>query len=171
MIMYVLELEVDGRPRTKGSHVVQRGRNGKLRAAAVQEDDLKVWTSAIRNAVSLERSAAQRASTWPRELPIGPVLVLARFRLTLPRRLADDLDPEPATVVPDGDKLERALWDALTGLAWADDRQVVGWAGLKVYASPLEVPGVTAKVLALEPYEAGIPGHVPALLAQLVADW
>lgn len=162
---------MDGRPRTKGSRIIQRTPAGRLRNAAVQEDDLKAWTGAIRNAVSLERSAAQRAGTWPRAMWAGPVLVLARFRLTLPRRLADDLDPEPATVVPDGDKLERALWDALTGLVWRDDRQVIGWAGLKVYASPLEVPGVSAQVVALEQDEALIPSHVPALLGQLVGSW
>ena len=185
--MFRLEFEVDGRPRSKGSHVAQvvRNRAGKpvrVRAAAVQEEDLDHWTGAIRTAASLaltqvngweagvERRDILPGMGYPRAWA-GPVLVLARFRLTRPQRLADTLDDEPATVVPDGDKLERALWDALTGLAFADDRQVIGWSGLKRYASPLERPGVSALVLALDDDEAMIPGHVPALIVQEMERW
>lgn len=152
----MLEFDALGRPRSKGSRVVQRvpGQN-RVRNAAVGEDDLKEWTAAIRSAASGAVSEGRRARSWPLELPTGPMLVVARFRLTLPRRLAGELEPEPATVVPDGDKLERALWDALTGLAFVDDRQVIAWAGTKVYANPLEEPGVRVRVRQLGPVEAG----------------
>jgi Endodeoxyribonuclease RusA len=147
----VLAFDADGRPRSKGSRVVQKvpGQN-RVRAAAVQEDDLKEWTRTIRSASTLAVSDGRRLGSWPRELWAGPVLVVARFRLVLPQRLAAELDPEPALVVPDGDKLERALWDALTGLAYADDRQVIGWAASKSYATPLEYAGVSVRVGALD---------------------
>ena len=38
------------------------------------------------------------------------------------------------TVKPDGDKLERGILDALTGVLWRDDAQVVEWHGWKRYA-------------------------------------
>lgn len=173
--MYVLTFTADGRPRSKGSHIAQRvAGQRRLRAAAVQEDDLAKWVERIRTAGSLAIVSAVRSED--EDAPIrnwaGPVIVLARFRLVRPLRLADTLAYEPATVVPDGDKLERALWDALTGLAFSDDRQVVGWLGLKVYAGPLERAGVDVVVGALDEYDikAG-PGHVPALLGQLSGRW
>jgi hypothetical protein len=179
----MLTFTADGRPRSKGSHIAQRvpGQR-RLRAAAVQEDDLAKWTGTIRNAATqaLVGPAVNRwgnldgsipADAYPRAWP-GSVLVLARFRLVRPLRLADTLDYEPATVVPDGDKLERALWDALTGLAFADDRQVIGWSGLKVYAGPLERAGVDCRVLALDEHDtAAGAGHVPTLLARAVQEW
>lgn len=33
----------------------------------------------------------------------------------------------------DGDKLTRAIWDALTGVVFSDDSQVVEWSGSKFY--------------------------------------
>lgn len=180
--MYVLTFSATGRPRSKGSHVAQPGNRvghrGKTRVAPVQEADLDKWTGTIRNAASLalmDRVGCLECGgdhdDYPRAWP-GPVLVLARFRLVRPLRLADTMDDEPATVVPDGDKLERALWDALTGLAFADDRQVIGWLGLKVYAGPLERAGVDCQVVALDEFDtkAG-PGHALALLAQLSDAW
>lgn len=36
----------------------------------------------------------------------------------------------------DGDNLEKLVWDALTGLVWFDDSQIVEWTGKKVRAAP-----------------------------------
>ena len=35
---------------------------------------------------------------------------------------------------PDGDKLDRAMWDALTGIAFTNDARVVSWTGVKRFA-------------------------------------
>lgn len=40
---------------------------------------------------------------------------------------------------PDGDKCVRAVWDALTGIAFKDDSQIVRWSGTKRYGSPSRV--------------------------------
>jgi len=157
-----MEFAADGRPRSKGSHVAQvNPRTRKVRAAAVQEDDLDHWTRAVRGAVTL-----QRPTTWAAR-HAGPVLVLARFLLVRPRRLADTMRAEAPLVVPDVDKLERALLDALTGLVFADDRQVVATAMLKTYASPLERPGVTGVVVALDDLEAEETPPVAILAGEL----
>lgn len=161
--MFVLEFSADGRPRPKGSrdHYVVPGQK-RIRSAAVGEEALKHWTTSIRSAASEALTDSFRmghGAPYPRAWP-GPVLVLARYRLTRPTRLADTLADEPATVTPDGDKLERALWDALTGLAFADDRQVIGWCGIKGFAGPLELPGVTCRVIALDELE---PIETPAV--------
>jgi endodeoxyribonuclease RusA len=152
--VFVLDIVVNGRPRSKGSHVAQQTASGKLRAAAVQEDDLSRWERAIRSEASQELNAANRqdrtgAEGYPRAWR-GPVLVMAHFRLTRPRRLADTMAAEPALVVPDLDKITRALLDGLNGVAYADDKQVTALLVTKGYASPLERPGVTARVVAIE---------------------
>lgn len=154
--MFVLNVTAHGRPRSKGSHVPQVTKAGKLRAAAVQEDDLSRWERTIRSAASLALvdtrvmpGASGQEGGYPRAWP-GPVVVLATFRLARPKRLADTMDAEPALVVPDLDKITRALLDGLNGIAYADDRQVVALLAAKGYASPLERPGVTCRVHAIE---------------------
>lgn len=83
----------------------------------------------------------------------GAVAVSLRFGLVRPRghygtgRNADVLKPSapvwPATK-PDVDKLERAVLDALTGIVWADDSQVVVLNADKVYSpTPLTYVTVT----------------------------
>ncbi len=159
---YYLEFTATGRPRSKGSRVVQRvpGQR-RVRSAAVQEDELAAWTRIIRTAVTLELGhsngdpfVGDGTRGYPRTWT-GPVLVLARYRLVRPQRLMNTLDQPPATVVPDGDKLERALWDALTGVAFADDRQVVGWFGTKHYAGVCDQAGVDVKVVAVTELAGG----------------
>lgn len=158
--MFVLDVVAHGRPRSKGSHVAQRDeRTGRVRVAAEQEDQLKGWERTIRTAASLAlRTGPGGGGTWiddvrqdiyPRAWT-GGVVVLANFRLHRPRRLADTMDAEPALVVPDLDKITRALLDGLNGVAYADDRQVVAILATKGYASPLERPGVTCRVVAIE---------------------
>lgn len=36
-------------------------------------------------------------------------------------------------VRPDGDNYEKMAWDALKGIAFADDKQIVRWSGVKKY--------------------------------------
>ena len=48
---------------------------------------------------------------------------------------------------PDGDKLMRAILDALTGVIWHDDSQVYRWNGLKMYG---DNPGVNVSVKEME---------------------
>ena len=77
-----------------------------------------------------------------------PVWVRASFRLQRPKS-APKLGTRPTTK-PDGDKLTRCLLDALTGILWANDSQVVSIQVSKRFAEPLEALGVYVEVLGCE---------------------
>jgi Holliday junction resolvase RusA-like endonuclease len=81
------------------------------------------------------------------ELLTGAVDLTAQFLLTRPKSCPKSrIYP---TVKPDADKLARALFDALTGVVWQDDAQVVSHEISKRYCDPGEQPGVYVKVEAL----------------------
>jgi Holliday junction resolvase RusA-like endonuclease len=72
----------------------------------------------------------------------GPVEVHATF--VLPRPPSAPKHRWAPYKKPDGDKLLRALFDAITaGGAWVDDAQVVTCSWSKVYARGSAVPSVT----------------------------
>ena len=56
-----------------------------------------------------------------------------------------DSAPAFVTVKPDIDKLSRAVLDALTGICWRDDAQVVEKTARKIYG---EKPGVWVEIMA-----------------------
>ena len=71
----------------------------------------------------------------------GPVLVHATFWLPRPKsRAKRHLWPDTR---PDLDKLARAVLDALTGIAWANDAAIVDLHAQKAYALPTRPPGVS----------------------------
>lgn len=73
-----------------------------------------------------------------------PVTVHAIFRLQRPKSAPKRvLSP---TTKPDGDKLARSLFDALTGVLFADDSQVVKFSVEKRYARDDESPGAVVWV-------------------------
>lgn len=87
------------------------------------------------------------------ELIPGPVSVRLIFVMPRPKRPAFRI---PA-VAPDLDKLCRAVFDALSGIAYEDDRRVVEVSARKVYTDEhpeRRVPGVDVFVEALS--EPGI---------------
>lgn len=71
----------------------------------------------------------------------GPVRVTAVFRLARPK------STKLATPRPDGDKLDRCLWDAMTGIVYGDDSQVTEWSGRKEWGAP----GVDVRVEEVAP--------------------
>lgn len=89
------------------------------------------------------------ARKWcDRPLPYGPIEIRLRFRFPLPtsakaadRRAiaAGQTLPYVAKLRNDGDNLEKAVWDALAGIVYADDGQICRWRGERVYAKE---PGV-----------------------------
>ncbi len=76
-----------------------------------------------------------------------PVAVRAIFRLQRPKSAPKRI--EYPTTKPDGDKLTRRLFDALSGVLYADDSQVVKHSIEKRFANPDEAPGVTVWVESL----------------------
>jgi Holliday junction resolvase RusA-like endonuclease len=122
----VIAFEVEGNPVTQGSMKVINGRVLHSRGEA-----LILW----RTMVAL---AARRAGAFP--VP-NPVEMTIEFRLPRPKTVKRDLP----YVAPDLDKLIRAVLDALTGIAYVDDGQVVSINSSKVYGEP----GVSVSVVSL----------------------
>lgn len=124
---------VDGLPAPKGSKSY-RGRRANGSAILVESaaETLGPWAERV------ERAARAAGTTFR-----GPVEVTTTFRMPRPARPSYGM---PA-VKPDGDKLTRAVWDALqAGGMIESDARVVAWSGVKVYARPGEAPGVDVTV-------------------------
>lgn len=147
---------VTGPPATKGSGraYTYRKRDGTtgVRVAADNEAALEAWAACVR----LEALAARqqtRARCIPR--PVGVRLEatfhLARpLALQTPRYQAGRVVTPPHTVKPDLDKLTRAIGDALTGVVYEDDAQIVTLVAAKRYAGIGEFCGVSLIVEALD---------------------
>lgn len=129
-----LEFFAKGVPRPQGSKRYLG--NGRFIEAS---KDLKPWRSTIANAVFSEwmRSGDDRPFT-------EPVVVRAVFYMPRPKSVKR-LWP---SVVPDVDKLQRALGDALSvdSSAVADDSLIVAWDAIKVYAALPEDVGVKVRI-------------------------
>lgn len=126
---------VPGVPQPGGSKkgFVVRTKTGKLRAAITEDAKHNATWRAV---CSL---AAQQAVSVPFT---GPLVVDFEFRMPRPKghygtgRNAGTLKssaPTAHTSKPDRTKLTRSTEDALTGIAWADDCQVVDGRTTKLY--------------------------------------
>jgi Holliday junction resolvase RusA-like endonuclease len=74
-------------------------------------------------------------------------------------RILPSAPPYPA-VMPDIDKLTRAVFDALTGSTWRDDSRVVKMDVEKVYAQPGEPEGAEVRIWVL-PARVGVIAQAP----------
>lgn len=95
-------------------------------------DDNKVTLRAYRSAVTQHAIFTLRKKNLPRPMVDThlPVEVVLEFMFRRPKSGQRRVWP---TVKPDIDKLERATLDALTGVLFADDAQVVSVVKTKVY--------------------------------------
>lgn len=131
----MIEFDVVGTPAPQGS---KRGfvnkYTGKVAMVESSSERVKSWRSDVRDAA---------LKVAPDIAPRGPVAVRLWFRVARPRghygtgRNAESVKPSapyhPA-VKPDLDKIVRATLDALTGVLFADDCQVVDLTTAKRYA-------------------------------------
>ena len=125
----MIEFRVDGNPIPQGSMKVMQGRVIHSQGSA-----LAVWRSSV-------GLAAKAAGATPSEAPIA---IEIDFEMPRPRTVKRDYP----TVPPDLDKLIRGVLDALTGIAFEDDSQVIDIIASKVYsASPGAVIRVHQKIL------------------------
>lgn len=113
----MITFDVEGTPVTQGSMKVINGHVIHSRGTA-----LIVW----RTMIGIE---ARKAGAFP--VP-NPIEMTIDFRLPRPKTVKRDLP----YVAPDLDKLIRAVLDALTGIAYVDDGQVVTIASTKTYGEP-----------------------------------
>lgn len=126
----------------KGFAVPVKGKPGKFRAVVTHDNSrTKGWQQVVSEAASRALETADPSAF----IGDAPVRVLAVFYLPRPkshpkhRRLHH-------TKKPDLDKLTRSVNDALTGVVWNDDSQVVGLKVEKHYAPPDTAPHVVITV-------------------------
>lgn len=134
----IVSFPVQGLPKAKGS--LTRFPNGYVETAGPALD---VWMDAVTTAAREERSKLGRTMTKPLRLDVMVRLPMPKRRPARVRALALQGVPYPHTGYPDGDKLLRAIGDALTrsGLI-TDDRhifdwrlakyEVIGWVGAEI---------------------------------------
>lgn len=137
----IATVRVVGLPVAKGN--MRRKPGGGMYDRA--HEALGTWTVAIHTALLGSRGSPW--STMARKPPIvGPVGVNLTFYLVPPRKIPANRRGWPAAK-PDRDKLERAVFDALTGIVYVDDAQVVDGATAKLYAVDADhPPGVFIQV-------------------------
>ena len=131
----MIRIRVRGIPAPQGSKRAFRNKYSGRIQQVESSNRAAPWRSDIRDAA--EKALADR------EPLDGPVDVTLAFRLPRPKghyrtgkhagELRPTAPPKP-TGKPDLDKLTRAVLDALTGLVWGDDSQVVRLIVSKHYA-------------------------------------
>lgn len=133
---------VAGRPATAGSKRAFpfKRKDGKLGVSVAPDNQRsKAWMAIVHGAAS--------EAMGEEPLMHGPVLVVMTFCLRRPKshygtgRNADKLKasaPDYPTGKPDITKLVRCVEDALKGVVWADDSQVVRQSVEKVYSAHWE---------------------------------
>jgi Holliday junction resolvase RusA-like endonuclease len=142
----------EGVPQPQGSakgFVVKSKATGKLRAV-VTSDNPKVrpWRESVRDAA---RRAMEREGQSTLLLT-GPLSLSMFFLMPPPQAVAKKFTKGryvACTTRPDVDKLVRSILDALTGLVYADDGQVIQIGAGKAYQAPGRTPGVEIHIEAL----------------------
>ena len=121
----MIKFSVEGTPIQQGSmrHI---GHGRMIHSKAVE---LAAWRADI-------ASAAKLAGCKP---ILDPIAITMRFRVKRPK----SVKREYPTVAPDLDKYVRSVNDGLTGVAFADDSQVIQIIASKEYA---DNPGVDIEI-------------------------
>lgn len=135
-----IEFEVLGEAKPQGSKrgFVVRRRDGSHGVAMAESSrDVKSWRQQV--------AAVAFATMLGRPAIIGPVRVELHFFRARPKghygsgknatAIKGSAPPHPISK-PDVDKLSRAVCDALTGIVWRDDSQVIQLVACKHWGEP-----------------------------------
>lgn len=120
---------VFGVAQPKGSARAFMPKGAKFPVVTSDNPNLKGWEATIRG--ELQRVMEQTDGRTLAAIFLAPVAVGLRFHL--PRPKSKKKAKYPVTK-PDVDKLARAAIDALSGVAFKDDNQVIAVQARKVYA-------------------------------------
>lgn len=108
-------------PKARARTVAQGGR-----VHAYTPEATKAWETKV-------QLWARRAALYIPDAPLaGPLAVTMVFYLPRPQRCKR----EHPSVRPDVDNYAKAVLDALNGVVWRDDGQIVQLAASKVYGDP-----------------------------------
>ena len=102
---------------------------GQGRMIHARAKELAIWRAQI--ALEAQKAGCKPATT--------AIKIVASFRLKRPKTVKRIFP----IVAPDVDKLIRGLLDALTGVAYVDDAQVIDIMAEKVYS---DTPGVDVEI-------------------------
>lgn len=122
---------VKGTPQPKGSSRAFV-RNGRAIVTSANPA-VKTWEETIRFVLQ----------DWPNAVLTGPVSLVMVFTVVRPASVSAKRRPQP-TVKPDLSKLYRAAEDAMTGIVFVDDAQVVEALVRKQYG---DTPGLKCEIL------------------------
>lgn len=123
--MRTVEFQVAGIPAPQGSHKAFMPRGARYPVVTDDNPRTKPWRASVAYAAMQVR---------PSPLLDGPLCLTARFFLPRPKSLPKRV--QYPSRKPDLSKLIRALEDALTGVIWNDDAQVVMVTATKHYGEP-----------------------------------
>lgn len=124
--MNPIKFSVIGVPQPKGSTRAFMPKGARFPVVTSDNPKVKQW----QRVVALGGMAARGAGILPTS---GAVELEVAFFLPRPIRLAKKATPHHLSR-PDVDKLSRAVGDALTGILWDDDGQIVKLIATKAYA-------------------------------------
>lgn len=149
---------VFGVPQPQGSAKAFMPKGARFPVVTSDNPQLKGW----RHLVAAE---ASRALAGGRGVCLdGPIRVCAEFYLPRPKSLARK--HRAHLTRPDVDKLARGVLDALTGVLWRDDAQVVQLKVTKAYAGVGESPCAVISITPIEsPLFATVERNVPGVPA------
>ena len=124
---------------------------GSTRAFTLKGMKHPIITDSNRNAKAWQQLVAEAANQAlqtddARQLLCGPVALTVAFRMPRPKKYQKPNRPVFHCTKPDIDKLLRAVLDALTGVVFVDDSQIVTVIATKQYAAFEEAPHIQVTV-------------------------
>jgi len=130
-------MDVFGEPAPQGSkRAFHHAKTGKI-IMAESSAKVKPWRSMVASEAS--RIVGGRSDSFP---VVGPLAMIVTYRLKRPKahyKKNGELRPDAPVYVskkPDLSKLQRSTEDALTGIVYVDDSQLVLMTIAKVYGEP-----------------------------------
>lgn len=135
-----IEFNVYGVPQTKGSTKAFMPEGARFPIITNDNPRNKSWAALVS---SVAQDYAPKDGLWE-----GAVLIILDFVLTPPKELLkkDRYKTTPMTTKPDWDKIARSCCDALSGIIFKDDKQIIDASVRKGYGLS---PGVVITLIHL----------------------
>jgi Holliday junction resolvase RusA-like endonuclease len=141
----MIQFTAYGIPAPKGSTKAFFRPGMKFPVVTEDNKHTRPWEAIVKDA------ALQEMMRKSLTMSTGPLHLHVDFHMPRPKSLPKRVSHH--TKKPDLDKLLRAVKDALTGIVWHDDAQVVHVVASKDYAGGSEMPRVNVRVESVDEEE------------------